>query len=887
MVEVGMTDGEFAAGRSGLTRRTALRFGAVAAGALAVGSVYDATAAASVRARRSARIGQSFDSGWLFHRGASAGAHDVAFDDIGWRPLDLPHDWSIEDLPGGSDDGGATANPSHTIFQTDQETIQNAPARIGPFDKDESPGGRLTAYTIGGEGWYRKRFEVENLGPDQRAELRFDGVFCRSDVWLNGKHLGFHPYGYSVFAFDLTPHLRRDGENVLAIRVNNAGQTSRWYSGSGIYRHTWLTVTPPLHIPLWGVAITTPEVDAAESLVLTRVRVAHTGQDPARASVRITIADPRGRTVARGEATRRTIRPGTEQSFAVSLPVRNPDLWSPESPSLYRAHTEVLLNGKVIDSVTETFGIRSVVMNDKDGFLLNGRPVEMRGVNIHHDHGPLGAMALNRSEERRVATLREAGFNSIRMSHNPPSPALLDICDRIGMLVYDEFTDVWDQTKTLDDYGNHFAEWWKRDAISWVMTGHNHPSVVIRSIGNEIGFAGIPVPGSGSSDTAARGQEIAAFVRSLDPTRPLCQGGAQGIWRVPSTSDRSDADAYTDVGDIHYQHDYGGKPAANPGKAWIQSESYAATIYDDWKLVAANKFAIGDFIWTGWDYLGESGIGVPQLVPIGTGEVVAPTDTPYELTQVVGGTGPYPWHGAGCGDFDLIGQPKPQLRYRQVVWGDSPIEMAVERPAPPGMEQRAVGWGWFDELESWTWDVPAGQSMKVRAYSSGDQVKLLLDGREVGSATLSEADKRIASFTVGYAHGELTAVAYRSGKEIGRKTLTTVGKPVALRLASEETSLTTSRDALAHVLVEVVDAQGRLVPDAVVKVSFEVIGGSLAAVGNGNSHNVDSFQRPRRHTYQGRAMAFVRPRKNPGLLTVKASATGLASHVLQLEVRSE
>ena len=525
----------------------------------------------------------------------------------------------------------------------------------------------------------------------------------------------------------------------------------------------------------------------------------------------------------------------------------------------------------------------------ENGFRLDGRTYEMRGVNVHHDHGPLGAKAFDRSEERRVRILKDAGYNAIRTAHNPFPPAFLEACDRLGMFVYDEFVDMWDQGKRANDYSVHFAKNWRKDVRRWLAADRNHPSVVLWSIGNELGASGAPIPqpGADADARAARGKQVADLVRSIDPTRPVVEGGGQGIWFFAAANPMPEwpADAYTDVGDVHYIHDYGLRPQGNPGKAYLQSESFPATAYDDWKMVTDHPYAVGDFVWTGWDYLGETGLGISEVVPFRSGPPLSSTDDPSGILQVGGIIGPYPYYGAACGDFDLIGQPKPQLRYRQVVWGDSPLELQVERPVGEGLEQRAMCWGWFDELESWTWDVPQGRPMRVHAYTTGDLVTLLLDGVPVGTVPVTPADKCVASFDVPYVPGTLTAVAYRLGEEIGRKELTTVGEPARLRLRSEEGRLPRRRDALGHVLVEVLDAQGRLVPDAVRKVRFDVRGGDLVAVGNGNSHNVDSFTRPRRHTYHGVAMVYVRPRKGSDRITVRAESSGLRPAVTRIPVR--
>ncbi|MEU9455521.1 glycoside hydrolase family 2 TIM barrel-domain containing protein [Streptomyces sp. NPDC048277] len=842
----------------GVTRRQALGLAAAAAAALEVGLPVSRAAAADVRTPRE----RSFDEGWLFLRGDADGAQRPSYDDTAWRALDLPHDWGIEDLPyATSTDGAATSDPSLLVVKDPGQS--QAPQVIGPFDTAHSENGGSTGYTVGGIGWYRKRFELAA----EHAEVRFDGVYQNADVWLNGVHLGFHPYGYTSFAYDLTPHLDPTGPNVLAVRVDNSGQNSRWYSGSGIYRHTWLTVTGPVRIPLWGVHVTTPEVSPDRSVAHAEVTV-----EGAPADVRVTVLDPHGDPVSTGRAA--TDATGVA---SLDLPIRPAALWSPDSPSLYTARAEVLVRGRVVDTVTTAFGIRSLVWNGEVGFQLNGETVKITGGCVHHDHGPMGAVALDRSEERRVELLKAAGFNAVRTAHNPPTPALLDACDRLGMLVMDEFFDVWDTGKNPQDYSLYFAEWWERDLTGTVLRDRNHPSVVIWSLGNEIT----------DKTGGQRGAQLAAALRALDRTRPVTLGGG-------STFSADDPSwSYVDVGDVHYNANgktYGPMHAAHPERAMTQSEGFPATLHQDTEFVAENAWAVGSWVWAAWDYLGESGIGKTPMAPEGTAasigdqSVMPGWSIARTLHHSWGGFGyPYPYFQGNCGDLDLIGQRKPQNRWRAALTGRSPVELLVERPTLPGTEQVAVWWGYFDELAGWTWDVDPGHPMTVHVYTPGDSARLVLNGEELASAA---PERAIATFTVPYRPGELTAVAYRDGEEIGRTALRTAGTPAALRLVSDVRSLTTGRDDLAHVLVEVVDAHGRLVPDATLQVGLDVAGaGGLAGVANGNPHNVDSFQQPRRHTWHGRALAILRPGKQPGHMTLTATAPGLRPAALVLPVR--
>lgn len=856
-----------------MDRRTALHVGV---SGLVLTGCSATTFAAGPDGGNGPRSEISFDEDWHFYRGDPSGAHTPSYDDAGWRALDLPHDWRIEDIPGKtSDNGGATANPALFAYTPADPSSKPAPRAIGPFDADADtqldadlkvppvgsvkiPGGRGQGYTVPGIGWYRKPFRLPAGIKDRQLELRFDGIFHNADVWLNGIHLGFHPNGYLPVAFDLTPHLKPDGENVLAVRVDNSGKTSRWYSGSGIYRHTWLTITDRVRIPLHGVAVMTPKVAESGSVAQVEVDVANRRLAPASASVRMTVRDVSGRILATRTLPAQSIAAGATNRFVASLDVPRAILWHPEMPYLHKLESEVLIGGRVVDAAATSFGFRSLMFG-AGGILVNGKAIKVHGANIHHDHGPLGAVSLARSETRRVQILKAAGFNAIRTAHNPASPALLDACDRLGMLVYTEFADNWDKPKMAQDYSVYFADHWQRDLTTMIRRDRNHPSIIIWSIGNEV-----------FEDPNDYGPKLAAHIRTLDTSRPITQGGLN-----VSQKDKNPW-SYVDIGDYH-----GAPPAdiraAHADKAFLQSEDTADSIYNDWKLEADANY-VGNWVWAGWDYLGESGGGAAIVTK------TLPEAGQAAVAAITGQFG-YPWVVSGMGDIDLIGQRKPQNYLRAVVNGLSQLEVMVERPVPAGMQQFNVMYCYYDELDSWSWDVPAGKAMKVRVYTRGDSVTLMLNGKEVATKPVAGTDKRTVTFEVPYEPGELIAVTSLGGTEIARKALQTVGQPAGLLLTSDVRSLTSARDELAHILVEVVDTEGRVVPDAVVKVDFVVDGaGTLAGVANGNPHNADSFQRPRRWTWHGQALAVLRPAKQAGRLSLTATADGLKQARLSLPV---
>src|SRR5487761_2614941 len=430
-----------------------------------------------------------FDADWRFIKDSTIDASGAAFDDSKWRTVTLPHDWSIEDLPNQKED-----------------TI------VGPFDRN-SIGQSATGFTVGGTGWYRKKFVSEKNFQNHLVTIIFDGIYMNSDVWLNGHHLGNHPYGYTPFYYDLTPYLKHNGENVLAVRVRNEGNNSRWYSGSGIYRHVWLTVTEPVHISAWGVFITTPDVSANKATVRINTSINNNQKWKGNFNLVTTIFSAEGKAVGHAQNTL-VLDADTLKTGEQNIRVTNPVLWSLESPNLYKAITEIKSGNKIVDKVETTFGIRSIRFHAEKGFLLNGKRVVLRGGCIHHDNGPLGAATIDRAEERKIELLKKTGYNAIRLSHNPPSVQLLDACDRVGMLVIDEAFDMWKLAKNPQDYHLYFKDWSQKDLNAMILRDRNHPSIIMWSIGNEI----FEAPDSTGHLIA---KQLAHEVRSLDPTRAV------------------------------------------------------------------------------------------------------------------------------------------------------------------------------------------------------------------------------------------------------------------------------------------------------------------------------------------------------------------------------
>ena len=777
---------------------------------------------------------QNFDDNWKFNLGDIKGADSVKFDDSKWRTLDLPHDWSIEDLPAGS-----------------------GKKQIGPFSED-SPGKGSTGNVMGGIGWYRKTFTLDNSSKNKKVQICFDGVYRECNVWINGQHLGFHANGYTPFFLNMTPYLKPAGEkNIIAVWVNNPGKNSRWYSGSGIYRHVTLQVTDLVNIPVWGTFITTPEVSAEKAKVKVATTIHNITTEDVEINVLTQIYSPDGKVVGQSESTLKTIS-GKNNEAEQLIEVTTPARWSVDSPNLYKAVTEIKYNGKTVDQKSTTFGIRSIEFSVEKGFLLNGERVLLKGGCMHHDNGPLGSATIDRAEERRVELMKKFGFNAIRTSHNPPSAQFLDACDRLGVLVIDEAFDQWQRPKNPDDYSIYFDQFHQADLESMVLRDRNHPSVIIWSIGNEINER---ADSSGLVIT----KNLSDIIKKLDTTRPVTSALC-GFWDNKGKPWEASTPAFDllDVGGYNYQWKrYESDHEKSPNRLMVGTESTAREALKSWQMVEKHPYVLGDFVWTAMDYLGESGIGH------------AYTSTSNEAKDQFS-TG-WPWYNANCGDIDICGFKKPQSYFRDVIWKISNLEMAVHSPIPSGMKEVISYWGWPNELQSWNWNGQEGTKMQVNVYSNYPQIRLELNGKVIGIKTVSADTTLTVTFEVPYEAGELKAVALRDGKEVESKVLKTTGNASKIRLTADRSSINANRNDLSYVTVEILDKAGVLVPNAQPLVQFKVEGaGEIAAVENGNPTDMKSFSSPKVTSFNGRSLVILRPSGKAGTITLKAESAGLA-----------
>ena len=806
----------------------------------------------------------SFDEHWLFKKDTLKGAEQLLFDDSKWRILNLPHDWSIEDLPS----------------QKDGE-VQ------GPFTKN-SIGKAATGFTEGGIGWYRKYFTLSKSTIGKRPCILFDGVYMNADVWLNGHLLGNHPYGYTSFYYDLSKYLNPAGKaNVIAVRVKNTGKNSRWYSGSGIYRHVWLFTLNSVHTKIWGNYITTPEVSKDKAKVNIQTSVENASAIKRTIGVKIDLLDPLSNIVV-SQKQSLTIPADSSFDLTQALTVNLPKLWSLDKPALYQAKVTLLAGTTIIDQSTTPFGIRSIKFDGQKGFLLNGEVVKLKGGCVHHDLGPLGASSIDRAEDRKVELLKSAGYNAIRLSHNPASPEFLNACDRLGMLVMDEAFDMWEKAKNADDYHLYFKDWSQRDLESIIKRDRNHPSVIMWSIGNEIYEA----PDSSGYWNAKR---LADEAHQLDPTRAV----TAAIVFLPPYTKKPWADyqphvANLDVDGYNYfleksaffqrdsltQHRFESERALHPEKLYMATEYLPGAALENWDEVEKYPWFIGGFSWTAMDYIGEAGIGHSLIVP-----------EAQKLPKGMMGIGYFyrnnwPVFNADCGDLDLIGNRKAASYYKNVVWRNSQIEMLVHRPVPAGQKEAIAPWGFADEIKSWTWPGQEGKMMQVDVYSRSKTIKLELNGKLIAEQDIPEGSIT-ATFQIEYQPGTLIAKSYNNGKETGSSTMATTGKPAAIRLVADRNVINKGINDLSFVSVAIVDDKGNIVPSADgLEIKFSITGNAgIVALGNGNPADMSSFQQDHKMVFGGKALAIIRPKGIKGSATLTAKAEGLKAGIIQITIK--
>jgi beta-galactosidase len=770
---------------------------------------------------------QLFDYNWKFNLGDDSLARLRDFNDNAWRNLDLPHDWSIE----GS---------------------------VSP----KNPTGGAGGYFPTGIGWYRKTFKVAPEWKGKSIFVYFEGVYMNSEVFINGKSLGIRPYGYSSFRYDLSPYLDFNKENVIAVRVDNSQQVnSRWYSGSGIYRHVWLDVTNPLHLADWGVTITTPEVSSKQASVQVKATIKNETSFPQRIAVNTRLLSVSFKDVG-NNTTKVELPAHSEKEVTQIIKVSKPLLWTPETPYLYQAQIQVLKGDKKIDEAKTTLGIRSIKFTSENGFQLNGKTVKISGGCVHHDNGCLGAAAFDRAEERKVELMKAAGFNAVRTSHNPPSEAFLEACDRLGLLVIDEAFDGWRVGKNKHDYSVYFDKWSKRDLETMVLRDRNHPSIFMWSIGNEVVERNKP-------EAVVTAKMLAGIVKGIDSTRPVTSA------IVKWGNDWESLDPLMAAHDVcGYNYQLQGAPADHkrvPSRVIFQTESYPRDAFANWKLVQNNNYIIGDFVWTAIDYLGESGIG----------RWYYSGDVPGEHWE----NDFFPWHGAYCGDIDLTGWRKPISHYRSMLYNDKEkLYMAVREPKPEPLEIKETWWSVWPTWESWTWPGFEGRKLDVDVYSKYPKVRLYFNDKLLEEKPTTVNQEFKATFSVPYTPGTLKAVGVENDKEIESTTLQTSGSAAKVRLIADRKQLLPNGQDLSYVSIEITDKDGVLQPNASDRLQFKIEGpGVIAGVDNANVKDTDLYIGNSRKAWHGQAMVVIRSTHNAGDINLTVSSASLSEATITVK----
>ncbi|MET0713764.1 MAG: glycoside hydrolase family 2 TIM barrel-domain containing protein [Mycetocola sp.] len=801
-----------------------------------------------------------FNEGWSFRAKVTAFAELGGSSSSAWADVHLPHD-----------------------------------ALIGQQRRADVPRGETNGYFPGGAFEYCKTYTARAEDSGRQVLLEFDGVYRDAAIYVNGNLAGQRAFGYSRFAVRIDPFLVFGEENEIRVECRTH-LDSRWYAGAGIYRDVHLIMKPSGHIAHDGVHITTPSIEPGGAVVEVAVDVENAGPLTKTFAVDALITDGDGMLAGTSHSPV-TLLPGTRGTVRRRLYVEDPALWSTDAPNLYEAIVTLRDGEETVDQEKVTFGIRSLQLDPRHGLRINGEVVKLRGACIHLDNGPLGTVSMRAAEERKIARLKAAGFNAIRSSHNPMGSALLDACDRLGMLVMDETFDVWTSGKSDYDYSFDFPEWWERDVEAIVAKDRNHPSVIFYSIGNEI-------PETGSPIGSTWGRKLAEKLRTLDPTRFVTNGVNPFVSMldtiVPQMKQRreaAEADSSADGGGVntmmagfgemmgHIQSsdaaterteesfamlDVAGMNYADaryeadrerfPDRIIVGTETWPGSIVGNWALVQADARVIGDFTWTGWDYLGETGIGTTRYVD----------QSDAGSASFSGG---FPELTAWCGDIDIVGHRRPVSYFREIVFGlRSDPYIAVN---PPANFDRTIAvatpWAWGDAIENWTWDGFEGRPVSIDVYSDADEVELLLNGDSLGRADVQAFR---ASFDATYLRGELTAVAYTAGAETGRFSLTSAGESLALETAVERTELRVDGTDLGYIDLLLTDGNGHVRTGLDRPVTVAVEGPAiLQALGSGNPVTAETFSATEHSTFHGRALAIVRP-TGQGRITVTAVADG-------------
>ncbi|WP_083257207.1 glycoside hydrolase family 2 TIM barrel-domain containing protein [Arcticibacter eurypsychrophilus] len=744
----------------------------------------------------------NFDSDWHFIKEDISGAEKPVYNDSKWRILNVPHDWSIE----------------------------------GPYNQTNLTA-RGGGYLPSGIGWYRKSFSLNESDAGRLHSIEFDGVMANSDVWINGFHLGKRPYGYSSFSYDLTKHLNygKGKINTIAVKADNTIQpASRYYTGAGIYRHVRLVSVNAVHFSQWGTYITTPLATAQKATVNLKAEVVNSGTQSKEYIVSTTLLDAAGKTVKTQES-KQNIAAGATVQFVQEITLNNPQLWDIEVPYLYQAVTKVLSVGTVLDDQTLSFGIRDAKFDSAEGFLLNGKHYKIKGVCLHHDGGAVGAAVPIRVWEQRFKLLKQVGVNGIRTSHNPVAPEFLDLCDRMGFVVMNETFDTWTEAKHNGEmgYNQYWAKWWEQDTRDMVMRDRNHPSVIIYSIGNEI-HDNLNDP---KGFKMYKDQQD--LVHKLDPSRPV----TMALFRpaVSKVYTNGFAETMDVVGQNYRENELLAAHEAHPDWKVIGTEN--THVLSMWLALRDHPYMSGQFLWTGFDYLGEA-------------------DWP-EITN-------------NQGLFDRAGNWKPAGLQRQSWWSDKPVVHLVRKSDNAG----AGTW-----VANWTpTDFDTYDNAKVQVYSNCEEVELFLNGKTLGVLP-KPANDSPREYDVTFEEGTIKVVGKNKGKEVAFEEFKSAGAAAKIILTTDHTTLSSGKGDVTFVYATLVDAKGIPCPNAINLIKFDISGPAIIkAVDNGDILSHELYQASQRFAYNGKVIAIIEAKKGSGKVTVKAESASLQAGMLSLEV---
>ncbi|GAB1308898.1 beta-galactosidase GalB [Urechidicola sp. KH5] len=777
----------------------------------------------------------AFDFDWKFQLGDIENAHTISFDDTDWRSLNVPHDWSIE----------------------------------GEY-KEDNPAGKAGGFLPTGTGWYRKDFNIESLTSKEKYFIEFDGVYMNSDVYINGVHLGNRPYGYISFSYDLTAHIK-EGTNTIAVRADNSKAPSgRWYTGSGIFRHVWLTKTSDIYIPQWGTKVTTPKVSKEKATVKLEATVATENEEEL--IVLSTILDQNNQQVAESQTKLNTAK---SDSFIQEFEINNPNLWSPDTPSMYRIETMILSGSTLKDIYSTPFGIRSIELKPNVGFLLNGEPIKFKGLSNHHDAGPVGAAVPNDVLYRRLKLLKDMGTNALRTTHNPFAPEFYTMCDTMGFMVMDEAFDGWWNPKAKHDYGNYFADWWQQDLTDFIKRDQNHPSVVIWSIGNEV-----------PKFKPEEQKEIIEFAKTVDNTRPYTQGRGYSAPYLDISGFNGHGEYKGALEKYHKQHPekliigteithtlqtrgvyrtktwYRTKDNPAPWEKPHQFKKMEPKVFkipdlseeevfpnitkkyqssydnsivrvgvrDDWNRVENLDYYLGNFRWTGFDYLGES-FGWPART-------------------------------ANFGIIDLAGFPKDHYYLYQSLWADKPMVHILPHWTHPGKE---------------------GREIPVVVYTNCDSAELFLNNISLGEKVMT--NERQLVWHVPYQPGNLKVVAKKDGQIVAQSEHNTSKRPNKIKLTLDKKTAKANGQDVIHVEVDIVDESGNLCPDADNLVEFEIEGpGTIIGVENGDILDLAPHKINTRNAFKGKCLLMIQVKNTSGEININVKSTDIISENEQIIV---